>query len=188
MNKSTKGALAASAAAVLLLGGAGSLAYWSDAAGVDGGSVNSGFLTLDAGTCDAVWTHTNGPRVGTDVVNIVPGDVITKSCTFVIGAEGDNLAATPEVPETLTYTNSGNTAASLSLPVTASYAIDGVDFTDASVVTEDNDTDVLTATIEVAFPYGTAENVAGAINDNDTQNLIVTLDELAVTLTQADNA
>ena len=41
MNRTTKGAIAAGAAAVLLLGGAGSLAYWSDCQDAAGGTINS---------------------------------------------------------------------------------------------------------------------------------------------------
>ncbi len=55
MNKTTKGALAASAAAVLLLGGAGSLAYWSDAETIQGGDVT-------AATCR--WTPRRATRRG----------------------------------------------------------------------------------------------------------------------------
>ncbi len=40
MKKSTKGALAAAAAGSLLLGGAGSLAYWTDAESITGTSIN----------------------------------------------------------------------------------------------------------------------------------------------------
>jgi len=59
MNKTIKGSLAAGAAAVLLLGGAGSLAYWTDAADIDGGTITAGTLTLDAGTCGD-WTYAAG--------------------------------------------------------------------------------------------------------------------------------
>src|SRR5687767_11072956 len=46
MSKTFKGAGAAIVAGVLLIGGAGSLAYWSDAEGVTGGSISSGELKL----------------------------------------------------------------------------------------------------------------------------------------------
>ena len=79
MNKTTKGSLAAGAAAVLLLGGAGSLAYWTDAASIDGGSITSGTLTLDAGTC-AGWTYSDGAAgAGKTVELFVPGDLVTNT-------------------------------------------------------------------------------------------------------------
>ncbi len=46
MNKSTKGALAAACGGVLLLGWAGSLAYWTDGTNIDGDSFASGHLQL----------------------------------------------------------------------------------------------------------------------------------------------
>lgn len=194
MNKTTKGAFAASAAAVLLLGGAGSLAYWSDSAAVNGGTINSGYLTLKpvvTGTnttaCDTDWKHTNGPKSGSTVVNIVPGDVITKSCTFKVTAKGDNLSATPTVPSTVLYTITPKTGAaaptSLDLPVAATYKLGATDFTGASKITEGDDTKVLTATIQVSFPY----SATNGKNVNDTQNLLFTLNDLTVSLKQ-DNA
>lgn len=191
MNKTTKGAFAASAAAVLLLGGAGSLAYWSDDATVNGGQINSGYLTIDpiavspnTTPCDTVWKHTNGPKAGTTVVNVVPGDVITKSCTFKVTAQGDNLSATPTVPATLTYTAASKVGAAapttLQLPVTAAYTLGTAGFDSTMKVTEADDTKTLTAKISVAFPYGTASTT----NANDTQNLLVSLDDLTVKLVQ----
>lgn len=89
MKKSTKGALAASAAGVLLLGGAGSLAYWTDNQPVDGGTIASGSLTLSAITCDAAWKEG-----ALTVTTIVPGDTITKSCTGTLTLVGDHIGAT----------------------------------------------------------------------------------------------
>ena len=185
MNKSTKGALAMGAAAVLLLGGTGTLAFWSDSATVNGGSVTSGSLALDAVGCDATWVYDNGASAGDTVGEVVPGDAIAKSCTFTIDAEGDHLEATPTVPATVTYTTSGS-APTLDLSVAATYDVDGTPLTGADTITEANDGDTLTADIVVTFPYGDATT----INANDTQNLTTTLDGLTVTLTQdlgADN-
>lgn len=53
MKKSTKGAVAAAATAVLLLGGGTSLAYWTATGTAAGGSITAGTLTLSAATCDA---------------------------------------------------------------------------------------------------------------------------------------
>lgn len=182
MNKTTKGSLAAGAAAVLLLGGAGSLAYWTDSATVNAGSVNSGFLTLDDGVCDAGWVYAPGSASeGDPVVNFVPGDVVTKDCTFVIGAEGDNLAATPVIPASVTITPSP-AAPSFDADVDATYTLGGVAYTGATPITEANDTDALVATLLVTIPYGNDTT----INTNDTQNITAALADLTVTLTQTD--
>jgi alternate signal-mediated exported protein len=184
MKNSMKGALAAGAAAVLLLGGAGSLAYWSDSATVNGGVISSGSLTLDAGTCDAGWTHVVG---GAAVVEVVPGDAIAKDCRFTIGAAGDNLSALPTTPGAVTYTVTP-TSPSLSLDVAATYDIAGAVIDQTSVITEDNDGDTLVAHIVVTMPFGSAEDAATPININDTQGLTATLDGLQVTLTQTSTA
>jgi len=84
MNSFVKGGIAAAAGLALLLGGAGSLAYWSDTESLNAGTVNSGTLTLDS-NADGAWDET--------ITNIVPGDVITYTETFDIEAVGDNLDA-----------------------------------------------------------------------------------------------
>lgn len=177
MKKSTKGAFAAAAAAVLLLGGGTTLAYWTATADLDGGTINAGELELEAATCTD-WTYAGG-TVGTGAVTTwVPGDVVTKSCDYTITAKGDNLSAKLTAPDTV--------ALSASAPSTGTATVD-VDYTVASttivndaLITDDNDGDTLTATFTVTFPYGDAT----AINANATQNWAVTLDQIAVTLTQ----
>jgi alternate signal-mediated exported protein len=176
MNRSTKGALAASAAGALLLGGAGSLAYWNDTGTADGGSITSGTLGLADGTCDPNWVYASGTDAGTPVTLIVPGDSVTKSCTFIVTATGQHLSATLTAPATLTYTTD-TSPTTLTLDTAATYDVDGVATT---TVTSANDGKFVTADFVVTFPYGdaTTENL------NDTQGLTATLDTLTVTLTQ----
>lgn len=189
MNNTTKGALATAAAAALLMGGASTLASWSDDATVEGGSVTTGSLSLDAVSCDSDWVYDDGALLPNALTNgIVPGDAITKSCTFTIGAVGDNLAASPSVPGTITVettaVGSGDsvTPATLELPVTATYKLGTADFTSDDTITEADDGKTLTATIVVSFPFGDPVEV----NANDTQNVVATLDGLTVGLTQVD--
>ncbi len=190
MNKTIKGSLAAGAAAVLLLGGAGSLAYWTDAATVNGGEVNAGFLTIDAVPFDAATGQdcsdivyaAGSAGAGTAVANFVPGDVISTTCTFKVAAEGDNLAATPEIPDTVTITPSAG--ASFQADVASTYTLGGVAYTGANPITEANNGDELVATITVAFPYGTDQNGTPIVNGNDTQDIDAVLSDLTVTLTQ----
>jgi alternate signal-mediated exported protein len=194
MNKTTKGVFAATAAAAILMGGAGSLAYWSDGDTVNGGSFTSGKLTLKAlngangAPCDSVWKYANGSKAGDTVNNVVPGDQITKTCTFVVGAQGDHLTASPTVPTTVAFTKtpkSGatNTGASLSLPVAATYTLDGAAFGAGSVVTETDNGKTLAAKITVTMPFGST-----TVNGNDTQNLTIALNDLTVSLTQSQVA
>jgi alternate signal-mediated exported protein len=180
MNNLTKGALATGAAAVLLLGGTSTLAYWSDSDSVDGGQITTGYLRIDAVGCDTNWVYANGTDAGTTVGEIVPGDAITKTCTFDIDALGDHLSAVPDVDETLTYTSNAPTPNTLTLPVTATYELDGVAFGDSDRITEDDNGSVLSAEILVTFPFGNTTT----INENTTQDLTIALDDLTVSLVQ----
>ena len=189
MNKTIKGSLAAGGAAVLLLGGAGSLAYWTDAAPVNGGAINSGFLTLEAQRvsetqdCTDIVYAAGFAGAGTAVANFVPGDVVSTTCTFVVGAEGDNLAATPVIPETVAITPSAG-AASFDAAVASTYTLGGAAYTGATPITELNDGDELVATITVTLPYGTDETGVPIANGNDTQNIDALLSDLTVSLSQ----
>src|SRR3982751_3830072 len=91
MKKSTKGALAAGAAASILLGGAGSLAYWTDTATVAGTDISSGHLKLVNGSC-AGWKLDDGTALASGD-RIVPGEVLSQACTFKVDAVGKHLKA-----------------------------------------------------------------------------------------------
>lgn len=181
MKKHTKGALAAGTAAVLLLGGASTLAFWGDSADVSGSDISTGKLSLSE-TQSWDWVYALGnAKAGEDVNQIVPGDSITQRHEFVLDASGDNLAAVLEVPDTITYTIDGaGTHETLQLDVDATFEVNGEAIDAAREITEANDGDTITATIKVDFPFGSAD----AINANDTQNLVASLDDIAVTLTQ----
>lgn len=94
MKKVTKATIAAAAAGVLLLGGAGTVALWSGTGTINAGTVTTGHLTLDA-TADGTWEDTSADAVnptfvpGTD--RLVPGDTVVYSQIVTIGADGKNL-------------------------------------------------------------------------------------------------
>jgi alternate signal-mediated exported protein len=186
MKKSTKGALAASAAGVLLLGGAGSLAYWTADGVAEGGTITAGDLKLTDGDCDTDWVYADGAdNAGATVVLFVPGDEITKQCTFELEATGDNLSATLDAPASVSYTSAPDTDA-LTLTADTSFTIatppaTPVAIADDGVVTSANDGDTITATFDVTIPFGTT-----TVNGNDTQDIVATLNTLTVTLTQVD--
>lgn len=172
MNKSTKGAVAAGAAAVLLLGGAGSLAYWNAEGTIGGGSINAGNMELVNPT-GGTWSLNGGAPV-TDVstVRIVPGDTLVFTGSWTIDAKGNNLEATIDA-EGIAAT--GGLADEVT--ITDTYTVAGAP---ATTITEDNDTDVLTATITVDLPYE-----AGVVN-NDAMTLSLDLTDVNVTLTQQE--
>jgi len=181
MKKTTKGALAAGAAAVLLLGGAGSLAFWTDEGAVAGGTIETGFVTLGDGTCAADWVYANGSDAGGTVDLLVPGDQITRDCTFPVDGAGDHLTANLTVPSDLDIAVT-STPAPTTDTITAAATFDygtttGITSGQSFAVTGPT---TLTAHVVVTFPYGDATT----INADDTQNLVGSLDQIQVSLTQ----
>jgi len=173
MNKSTKGALAAGAAAVLLLGGAGTLAFWNDSAEVDGGTLTAGTLTLSDVTCDATWTE----GADTDVQLLVPGDTVTKECTGTITMTGDHISATVELDD------ESVADAEAAFNDATPDAVDG-DAVDISASLAGGGTvsatGPVTITITVDWPYG-------AVADNESQGVSTSaLDDLVLTAVQVD--
>lgn len=182
MKNTTKGAIAAAAAAVLLLGGAGSLAFWSADGEVGGSTINSGSFSLaDDGPCaDADWTLDGGEDVADATFDpaadkIVPGDVLTKECDFTLTAVGEHLRAVPSVATPATVGGTINPAGNVT--VAGSFTDSNGD--PITVVTEDNNTDVLTAKITMTFPLGA--------KDNTTQIKTAVLSNYKVTLNQVHN-
>lgn len=173
MNKSTKGAIAAGAAAALLLGGAGTLAYWNAEGDLGGGSITAGTLTLTESTAGA-WTL-NGEAVS-DIssVLVVPGDTLVYTGAWTIGASGDNL----EAEVSLEGVEATDTLAEF-VDIEESYTVGGTPIADGDTITGDNDGDALEATVTIDFDYGTTV-------DNDSQGTTLDLSDASVTLTQLD--
>ncbi|GAA3531503.1 hypothetical protein GCM10022234_30810 [Aeromicrobium panaciterrae] len=171
MNRSTKGAVAAAAAGILLLGGAGSLAFWNDSVNLPGGTFTAGELKLTGLECSdwSLDTAEDDPGIVVDADTLfVPGDVITQTCTADITATGDHLRATVGVtgaeidPDAAPY-----------VTVTANATIDG-DPAPAEI-TEANDGDVLEMTVTATF---------NASSGNETQGESVDLSDYVVALEQ----
>lgn len=176
MKKSTKGAIAAVGAAALLLGGAGTLAYWNADAAIGGATINAGELKLtDTDGCAGVsWTLDSaeaGASVAFDpgTMHVVPGDVLTKSCNYTIVADGEHLRATA------TTAGGSKTSGALGVTSTAAFQVEGATVTE---VTEENDGEVLTASWSVTVD---------AANDNSTQLSAAVLSDYVVTLQQVHN-
>lgn len=97
MKRTTKASLAAGAATVLLVGGLGTMALWSDTADFTG---NKGITTgeLSLGDVAMAWDQNTLPSIW------VPGDSATGELTVPIEASGDNL----KVKATLTAADGPN--------------------------------------------------------------------------------
>ncbi len=185
MKKSSKGAVAAAAAGVLLLGGAGSLAFWSATDTVNGVSVAAGELKLSAATCTG-WKF-DGSEVTANKAyvpatdKIVPGDVLTQSCDYTITAKGEHLRATllasqGAAPSDLTpYLTTPFPTLKYKTPGPNSTAVAGDNVGD---ITESADGSVITAEIKLTFD-GSAPNAS--------QTLTGGVDNFTLTFTQVHN-
>lgn len=172
MKKSTKGAVAAASAAVLLMGGAGSLAFWSDTQSVDGSTVTAGEMSLAKPKCDP-WkldTHEDASGAIFDPTKdkLVPGDVLTRDCTAKVTAVGNHLRATVTASaptlsgankDAFTVTATGLTIGNVAAPE----------------FTEDANGKDLKTTVTVTFK---------SASGNGTQKLAATLDDITLVATQ----
>jgi alternate signal-mediated exported protein len=149
MHKPLKGAIALGAAGLLLLGGAGTYALWSDSVTLDGGTIGAGQLDLavtTAGTWADVSTGTSVPITNIDDFLLVPGDVLTYSLSATLQAEGDNLEATLEADPTSITAEEGLDD---DITVTTTVSTGGVAIT--GPITEDNDGDVIDVVVTLTF-------------------------------------
>ncbi|WP_072691598.1 alternate-type signal peptide domain-containing protein [Rhodococcus marinonascens] len=173
MNKQTKGAIAAGAAALLLAGGAGTMAAWNDSASVGGGSVQSGTLSLDQ-VNETGWTDSKGAPIA-DISQFlaVPGDVLTYSASFEIGATGNNLSATLTADES---TIDGDAALADALGLATTATINDVELADGTITTENNGNVV---DVEVKVTFNDVEGNAAQGESVDLTNFSVELKQNA---------
>lgn len=178
MHRSTKGALAAAAAGALLLGSAGTLAYWTGSENVPGGTFTSGYLQLTDNTCaTAPWKLDDGVDYTTQ--RIVPGDSLTKTCTFSIDGVGDHMTVSLD---TATPGWSAANALTADLAVTSTFtgSVSGGPLSDPATVTK---SETITALITVTF-----DTASGNETNVPTAGLDAVLNDVTVTATQGHSA
>lgn len=162
MNKLTKAAIAGAAGIALLLGGAGSLAYWNQSVAITATNVDSGSLSL---TPTGSWSTTP--------TKWVPGDTATYTGTLAIVAVGDNFKGTLSLDTTGLFLNAPVNYLESALTVAFNVNVSG---TAGKVTGSAGGPYTITApgtynlpvTITVTFPYGT-------VVDNNTQSLTADL-------------
>ncbi len=185
MNKSTKGAIAASAAAALLLGGAGSLAYWNSESTVEGTSITAGELKLESPSTGTWQITNNGTTTAVadiNAVRIVPGDKLTYTRSWTVKATGQNLKADVDVTG---LNGSGTLASHVTLTDTyeLSTTVGGSTFaavTNDRVTSSDNGK-TLRAKVAVDLPF----NATPTDLNNDSQAKTLDLTKIKVVLKQA---
>jgi alternate signal-mediated exported protein len=173
MHKPLQGAIALGAAGLLLLGGAGTYALWSDSVTLDGGTINAGQLDL-AVTSPGAWADvsTGTPVAIPDIAAfpVVPGDVLTYSLSATLTAEGENLEATLAAdPASIT----GDADLLADMTITTAVSTGGVAIT--GPITEANDGDEIDVVVTLTF----AED-----SGNETQTDDLDLSAFALTVNQ----
>lgn len=142
MKKNTKGAIAVGAAALLLAGGAGTMAAWSDEASLGGDTVTSGQLRITE-TTPGTWQWAGGAPFDPTEDRIVPGDTVEYTAEYTLVVEGDNLVAslTPDL---------GGVTGDLEPFLTVDATSDTTGIT-LDNITEDNNGDTIEVTTTITF-------------------------------------
>lgn len=190
MKKIVKGAIAAAAGFALLLGGAGTFAYWNSSQTISGSTIVSGnLLVTDPGPA-GVWTI-NGGSTAIDLTSylIVPGDVLTYKKTMAITATGNNLVATLGLGAASIAPVSLGTPADVALAgyLTSTAVLDasgiGITGTTPTFTVTPGATGVATnviVTVTITFPKA----LTATVGENATKVGHVSLANMDVTLTQ----
>ena len=168
MKKQTKGAVAAGGAAVLLLGGLGSLAYWNDSTAIGGSTISSGQLSMNKDT--GTWTDQNG-AINPTSFKFVPGDTLTYTTTVNINATGDNLKA-KLYADTTAFTSSGSLASETTKTISAKKSGDAsaTDITQSGTslaISPTGGASAYTVVVTLKLPFASATNAS----QTDTLNL-----------------
>jgi spore coat-associated protein N len=184
MNKATKGALAAGAAGILLLGGAGTFALWEDSASITAGTVSTGELELDLGTGTWAQTATPATPININTFKIVPGDSLTYTTSVTATATGDNLTGELKI-DGASFVTAFN-----GLPpehVTATVTHTAVDGGGLDVGTAPNQNVMTFVDSGTPYTFNVKITVAfsSAAPDLADQNLDIALPALALTLEQS---
>jgi alternate signal-mediated exported protein len=178
MKKTTTAAVAATVGAVLLLGGAGTLAYWSDTQTSASQTISAGNLdlnTITAGSWSLQQVVTTGTAPNTvtkkttpvtfdsATMSVAPGDVLTATVQVPVTLAGTNMKATLDVATpVITPAVAGDTTLTNALQV-AVVSVDGTNgATKTFAAPKSGNVPVV---ISVTMPWGTSanENIAAAL-------------------------
>jgi alternate signal-mediated exported protein len=144
-------AIAGGIGIALLLGGAGSLAYWTDNSATSQ-EIQTGSLALGAVT--EQWTVQNGAGTAQSFTGpIVPGDVLTTTVSVPVAVTGQNMKAKLDVTDAIV---DGDAALETALQVKV-VSVNGAAGSTATVAKDAT----IPVVISVTFPFGTT----GQYND-----------------------
>lgn len=187
MRTSVKIALAGSLGGVLLVGGAGSLAYWQDGVTAPGRSLGSGTLEFTSSSCPS-WTYVGGTGPAETVASgdlLVPGDSVVRDCTYVITAKGAHVGAELEVTQSAATVSPGLDD---ELDVASEITIVGGSYATPHVIAPgDGPLDLGAGTYEVHVSY-TVDFPFGTQADNDSRNGSAVIPDVRLQVTQTEPA
>ncbi len=187
MKKSSKGALAGAAAAVLLMGGFGTHAAWNADGDVPGGNIDTGKLQISTPQCgdwlfgvvdQATGGFSGTPTTLTDTSSLlmIPGDLLTRHCTFTITVTGDHMSANLTVPAATVKRSNGTVVTEL----VANAVFKDQDHPTAAAITSST---VLSGTVNVAADISV--EVPDTLDGLTGQGLDAALQSITIEATQA---
>jgi alternate signal-mediated exported protein len=93
MNRMTKGAIATGIGVALLLGGGGTLAWWSVSEKSEAGTITAGNLNLKTKVAGLWSSNLTKTPVNIETHKVIPGETLTYTKTLAASVEGTNLEA-----------------------------------------------------------------------------------------------
>ncbi|MGO1399443.1 MAG: alternate-type signal peptide domain-containing protein [Brevibacterium yomogidense] len=168
MKNVTKAAIAGGIGVALLLGGAGTVAFWTDSADGGDGIISAG--TLDIGTvAGGGWEISHaGSGAGEPTAaeafdpaadQIVPGDILTYTQSIPVELQGENIAAIFNGDISITPTSEAEADTALADAITAE-DLAATELTGADGLTLEGDTltgegtGSVEVTTTITFPWG----------------------------------
>ncbi|WP_341230559.1 alternate-type signal peptide domain-containing protein [Nocardioides salarius] len=196
MRASLKAALAGVAGAGLLLGGAGSLAFWDDTEDLTGGTITPGVLDLGAPSCDPWQLDTAGGDFDLDTDTIVPGDTLVQVCELTLDVTGGHLKAEIEA-DAPSFGGTNDLDSALQAAAVYELDTDAVDDDTGETVidpeagpvefTVANDGQTLRVEMTLTFPFGSSvSNVTNNGPDAANGAEDATLEDTTITVTQSN--
>ena len=188
MNKLTKAAIATGAGIALLMGGAGTLAYWNDSASLTGGTITAGKLNIVDPVTAGTWATAAAPSTPINIATykVVPGESLVYTTTVNVEVIGNALSARLDLSGGSIVAANTSTAADVALATalgsSATLAASGTGVTATGTAGQysiSSSASAVTVTATITFPKSAT---AGA--ENGTMTGAVNLSGLSVVLRQ----
>lgn len=175
MNKLTKAGIATAAGIALLMGGAGTLAYWNDSANLTGGTITAGKLDITS-VSGGHWENSSGTTIDIASYKVVPGETLTYKANVNVQLEGDALQARLVLGSGSIATPASATAADTALvaalgsSATLSASGTGISLVSGSTYDIANTVTVIPVSASITFPKS---STAGAENNTMTGRAVL---------------